>query len=357
MITLCDAQNHGNPLVQGLRPGTMVTMRRRTALVGLAAAVTGAVTGCAAQRPRATTPEPSPNPSAAATPSTHPLYASATSSSLKPRPAVPYVPPAGTAPVQSFAVGRRDFPFARADRRLPVRAWYPSVGAAGGEPVDAATPASGRFPLVLFSHGLTAQPNDFAALLTRWAQAGFIAIAPTYPHTSYGAPGFDPTDVLNQPADASAVLSQFLALADPLVQHVDRKRIAAAGHSGGGITTAGLFSSERDRRLTAGIIIAGTDFAGAPFVGPPAAMLMVHGRNDTTVRYAAGHTVFRAIPWSRAMLTITNGDHVIDADSFEAVTRTTTEFLRWSLHGDAAARSRIPSAAAVNGVATLQNQL
>ncbi len=316
--------------------------------------MTGAVTGCATQR---TTPAPSSNPSATAAPSTTALYASATASSLKPRRVVRYVPRAGSAPTQSFAVGRRDFTFARADRRLPVRAWYPAVGVPGGEPADAATPATGRFPLVLFSHGLTSQPDDFAPMLTRWAQAGFVVIGPTYPHTSYGAAGYDPLDVLNQPADASAVLTQFLAQADPLVQQVEPNRVAAAGHSGGGITTAGLFSSARDPRLTAGIIIAGTDFTGAPFAGPGAAMLMIHGRNDTTVRYAAGHTVFRAIPWSRAMLTITDGDHVTGADSFETVTGTTTEFLRWSLYGDAAAKARIPGAAAVNGVATLESQL
>ena len=332
-------------------------MRRRTALVTLTAAVAGALTGCAGQRPGPTAPAPSSNATPTAPPSDNPLFASTTTSSLKPRRVVPYVPQAGTAPAQSFAVGRRDFSFARTDRQLPVRAWYPSVGAAGGEPVDAAIPASGRFPLVLFSHGLTSQPNDFAPMLARWAQTGFVVIGPTYPHTSYGATGYDPLDVLNQPADASAVLTQFLALADPLVQQVDPERIAAAGHSGGGITTAGLFSSARDRRLTAGIIIAGTDFAGAPFAGPGAAMLMIHGRNDTTVRYAAGRTVFRAIPWSRAMLTITQGDHVTGADSFETVTGTTTEFLRWSLYGDSAAKARIPGAAAVNGVATLEDQL
>ena len=332
-------------------------MRRRAALLGLAATVTGAVTACASQQPRTTTPEPSSNPSPTTSPSTSALFASTTSSSLKPRRVVPYAPQPGTAPAQSFAVGRRDLSFTRADRRLPVRAWYPSVGAPGGEPVDAAAPASGRFPLVLFSHGLTSQPNDFAPMLTRWAQAGFVVIGPTYPHTSYGATGYDPQDILNQPADASAVLTQYLALADPQVQQVDRERIAAAGHSGGGITTAGLFSSARDRRLTAGIIIAGTDFAGAPFAGPGAAMLMIHGRNDTTVRYAAGHTVFRAIPWSRAMLTITEGEHVTGAERFETVTGTTTEFLRWSLYGDAAAKARIPGAAAANGVATLEDQL
>ena len=332
----------------------MVTMRRRTALLSLTA-VAGAVAGC-------TTAPAAPRPSAAetpaATPSPTPVFASTTRSSLTPRPVTTFTPPAGRAPAQSFAVGRRVLPFSRgADRPLPVTAWYPAAGAPGGDPTDGAAPAPGSYPLVLFSHGLTAQPSDFAAMLARWAQAGFVVIAPTYPRTSYGAAGYDPMDVLNQPADASHVLTEFLALADPLAGLVDRERIGAAGHSGGGITTAGLFSSRRDPRLRAGIIQAGTDYLSAPFAGPAAAMLMVHGRKDTTVRYDAGHTVFQAIPWSRAMLSVTDGEHVITADSFEAITGTSTEFLRWSLYGDAAAKARIPARAAVGGVATLQNQL
>ena len=43
---------------------------------------------------------------------------------------------------------------------------------------------------------------------------------------------------------------------------------------------------------------------------------------------ATGHAVFAAVPWSRAMLSITDGGHVTQADDFEATTVTSTEFLR-----------------------------
>jgi predicted alpha/beta hydrolase family esterase len=169
---------------------------------------------------------------------------------------------------------------------------------------------------------------------------------------------FDSGDIVNQPADVRHVLDRLLALTgDPLAAIIDPGRLAAAGHSGGGITTAGLFSAERDERLTAGLLIAGTDFQGAPFAGPAAAMLFVHGRNDDTVTYRAGHTVFEAVPWSRAMLSVTSGGHVITSSDFEAITSTSTEFWRWSLYGDAAAKSRIPAAAAVGDAATLEDQL
>ena len=154
------------------------------------------------------------------------------------------------------------------------------------------------------------------------------------------------------------MLNQLLALpSDPLRAAIDPNRLAAAGHSGGGITTAGLFSAHRDERLKAGLVIAGTDFQGTPFTGPTAAMLFVHGGKDETVTYRAGHTVFEAVPWSRAMLEIPDGGHVITDESFEAITSTSTEFWRWSLYGDAAARTRMPAAAQVGDVAGLEDQL
>lgn len=335
-------------------------MRRRTLLLGLAAGATGALTGCTGRSVDGA-PAPTANGTVSASPSAGGVFASTTRSPLLPRPVTPYVPAAGTAPARAFAVGRRELALARgADRPLTVRLWYPAAGGAGGGPVDDAAPADGRFPVVLFSHGLTAAPDDYADMLARWAQAGFVVAGPRYPHTWRDAARFDASDVVNQPADASHVLTELLRLdagGDPLAGRLDAGRVAAAGHSGGGITTAGLFSSARDDRLKAGIIQAGTDLLGAPFDGPPAGLLFVHGRRDDTVAYDAGHTVFEAAPWSRAMLTITEGGHLTTGDDFAAITGTSTEFLRWSLYGDAAAKARIPAAAATGGVATLENEL
>jgi fermentation-respiration switch protein FrsA (DUF1100 family) len=329
-------------------------MRRRTVLVGLLAAAGGGLAACDGDRP-------GPGPTGATGESAAPIMGSTAASSLAPRDVTPYTPPAGSAPGQAFAVGRRDFAFDRgADRPLPTRVWYPATGTAPSSPspVDGAPPVAGRFPLVLFSHGLTSAPDDFAALLSRWAQAGFVVAAIKYPRTSYGAEPFQPEDVANQPADARLVLDRLLDLGtDPLGAVVDPDRVGAAGHSGGGITTVGLFSAHRDERLKAGVVIAGTDFLATPFTGAPAGMLFVHGTDDTTVAYDAGHTVFEAVPWSRAMLTIANGGHVITDADFETITGTTTEFLRWSLYGDAAAKDRIPAAADVAGVGTLENEL
>jgi dienelactone hydrolase len=334
----------------------MVTMRRRTLLAGLAAtAGAGALSACTAETDIGMSGATTASASAA------PILASTTASSLAAQDVTaPYTPPPGSAPASAFAVGRRVLQFSRgADRPLPTTVWYPATGTVPGtpDPVDDAPAATGRFPVVLFSHGLTSQPGDYAPMLARWAQAGFIVAGPTYPHTSYGVADLDALDIVDQPQDASSVLDALLALTDPLGRIIDPDRLAAAGHSAGGITTVGLFSAHRDERLKAGVVLAGTDFQGAPFSGPSAAMLFVHGRKDTTVTYRAGHAVFAAVPWSRAMLSITDGGHVTRAADFEATTGTSTEFLRWALYGDGAARGRIPAAARSGAVATVETDL
>jgi dienelactone hydrolase len=257
-------------------------------------------------------------------------------------------PVAGNAPTTSFAIKERTVTFQRGKTRpLKTTIWYPE--------------GVGPFPLVLFSHGLTSEPSAYASILRAWARAGFVVAAPSYPHTAYGVKDFDALDVINQPADASYVISQVLGLAatdgDSLKGLIDGGRIAAAGHSAGGITTIGMFSGNRDDRLKAGIVLSGERVLNAPFSGPAAAMLFVHGKLDKTVPYANGLKAFAAVPWSRAMMTVTKGGHVAITKEFEPVIDTTTDFLRWSLYGDAAAKERLADDATKGGTATLTNQL
>lgn len=344
-------------------------MRRRALIVSLTTAVAGVLAACSAQPTREAPvpgemPVPStapslPSPSAAAPPrsttGTSP-YGSTMRSTLAEQTPVPVSVTPGTAPAARFSVGTRKIQYWRApDRPLPVTMWYPATGAGEGAPV-----ADGRFPLVVFSHGLTSQPGDYQTLLTHWVRAGFIVAGAAYPYTSHGVRDYRPIDIVNQPADATFLISELMKLDtgdEALAGHVATDRIAAAGHSGGGITTVGLFSGQRDERLKAGVVLAGTDLLSAPFSGTPTPMLFVHGTKDSTVAYAAGRAVFRAVPWSRAMLSITNGGHLNNGGDFEAVALTTTDFLRWSLYGDAAARGRLRADAAVGGVATFDDQL
>ncbi|MFY1690076.1 alpha/beta hydrolase family protein [Plantactinospora sp. WMMB782] len=275
--------------------------------------------------------------------------------------------PPGVAPSRRFAVGVRELSYNRGgDRRLPVTVWYPATGAPGGSPDRGARVAVGRFPVVLFSHGLTGRPSDYQALLTRWAAAGFVVVAPRYPHTSRGASELQVLDVVNQPADASFVLTRVLALnraaGDPLRGRLAVDRVAAAGHSAGGVTTIGLFTVGRDERLDAGIVLAGTALGvGTGFTGTPAPQLFVHGERDDVVSYQAGRAAYDRVPWPKAMLTLPDGDHRgallgDDERGLDVVADTTVEFLRWTLYGDDRALRRLPEQATRGGLASLDDR-
>jgi fermentation-respiration switch protein FrsA (DUF1100 family) len=253
----------------------------------------------------------------------------------------PGVPVPSPAPSGALAVSTETLRLSRgAERPLPTTVWYPR--------------RAGHYPLILFSHGLGAKPADYADLLSRWASAGFVVAAPAYPHTAAGALTFDPVDLLNQPADASAVITQVLTR---VRTRIDAGRIAAAGHSAGGITTIGLFSGARDARLVAGVVLAGRELLPAAFTGPPAPMLFVHGRLDRTVGYADGRRAYAAVPWPKAFLSITKGGHTPTNAELVTVGAVTTDFWRWALYGDVAAKARLPRDAAEGGRATYESGL
>jgi fermentation-respiration switch protein FrsA (DUF1100 family) len=244
-----------------------------------------------------------------------------------------------------------------AGRALPTTIWYPAAGAPGGSAIPDAQPAPGPFPVVLFSHGLRGVPEDYRALVTRWAGAGFVVAAPAYPLTHRGAAEVVPGDLRNQPADASFVLTAVLGLGaergDPLGGRLDAGRVGAAGHSEGALTTVGLFNAcRRDARLKAGVVLAGDLVGFGPeFAGPAAPLLFVHGVRDRVVPYALGRRAFEADPWPKALLTLAGAGHLEPYlrpgdPGFELVAGATTDFLRWSLAGDQAALAALRARAA-----------
>jgi alpha-beta hydrolase superfamily lysophospholipase len=216
------------------------------------------------------------------------------------------VPPRGAPHSFLFAVGQRHETFvdhtrptsafggrpAKPDRTLVVNILYPAAGA----PSTAATitpdaaPASGRFPLVVFSPGYTANGDTYNFLLQRWVQAGYVVAAITFPLSSF--PGGDAADYVNQPGDVSFVLTQVLKLdgerSTPFYQLINAREVAAAGHSLGAITTLGVAYNSCciDPRLDAAVPMSGIEapFPNGSFTNPPPTpMLLIHGGADTTV--------------------------------------------------------------------------
>ncbi|GIF97772.1 alpha/beta hydrolase family protein [Catellatospora citrea] len=224
-----------------------------------------------------------------------------------------------------------------ADRPLPTEVHLP--------------PGQGRHPLVVFVHGYTCHVSEYADLIANWVVAGFAVAAPTFPYTNGAAAKLDVMDLLHQPEDVSAVLDALLAASakegDPLHGRIDADRIAAGGHSLGGMTTVGALGRWRDPRLKAGIVLAGSARdVGAEFRGDPAAMLFIHGMGDQVVTIDQGRAAYDAVPWPKAFLTLPSGTHrnpfMSPADpDFKLVAASTTDFLRWRLNGDADARKRL----------------
>jgi predicted dienelactone hydrolase len=266
----------------------------------------------------------------------------------------------GQAPVRRFAVQRREITVTRDHRPLRTVILYPSMRLDGG---GQAVPA-GTYPLILFSHGLRGTPELYEANLRTIAAAGFVVVAPEYPHTSADAAEYNPVDLVNQPADASAVITAVLALSttvgDPLAGHLDPARVGAMGHSAGGYTTIGLLAGGRDSRIRAAIVLAGGSMGGA-YSGPAVPVLFVHGDADPIVPYARGRAAYNQVPWPKAFLTIIDGGHAdyLDrgAPSAAAVTATVLDFLRATLYGDVDALARIPTEAAIGTVTTFESAL
>lgn len=264
----------------------------------------------------------------------------------------------------SYLVGVRTLHLSRGiDRPLPTTVWYPAAGVAltpdgPGTPVQDALLAPGRFPIILFSHGLNSRPESHAQLTTRWAAAGFVVVAPAYPHTKLGAARFDRNDVRHQPADAWHVLRAVRSLdrvtADPFAGHLDTTRVAAVGHSAGGYTTAGLLTAGHSTTLRGAVVIAGG--TRHRFGGTPVPVLFVHGTNDRVVPASVGWSAYRQIPWSKAFLSVVgqgHGEYLIPGEpGFTETVSTIGDFLRWTLYDDSAARDRLPLGADVPGITT-----
>jgi dienelactone hydrolase len=221
-----------------------------------------------------------------------------------------------------------------------------------GETWKAREPARGRFPVVLFSHGLSGSAERYADALATWAAAGFVVAAPTFPYTSEFTDDFRRPDIVNQPADARYVLSRVQRLnytpGDPLWHRMDTDHMAAVGHSAGGYTTTGLFTAGHDPRLRSGIVMAGWAAKGA-FAGPPANLLFLQGKADPIVRVASSRALYARVPWPKSYLLMRRDSHATylrPGDiGYDVMNTTVISFLRWTLEDDEAARRDLPPTA------------
>jgi predicted dienelactone hydrolase len=212
--------------------------------------------------------------------------------------------------------------FARgADRPLDTTIWLPSD----------ISDLAGLRPVVLFSHGLGGLPAQFAPLAATWVAAGYVVIAPAYPHTN-GNVKIDKSDVRHQAADAVFVLHEIFGRA--AIWHADPNRVLAVGFSAGGTTTLGLLRDGHLPGLAGAVSIAGRRPSSA-FGGAPVPVLFVHGDQDPTVPIEAGRAAYAALPWPSKRFVVMpggrHGDYLQPGNpSFARASTTILDFLRSS---------------------------
>lgn len=293
-------------------------------------------------------------------------------------------------PVGTFAVGRVQEPFVddsrptmatgtfpgAPNRTILTTIFYPAQGTyVEDEIVDNAAPAEndGPYPLILFSHGLTANAGVYEGVIGEWVSAGYVVAAPDYPLSNTNAPGGSVwssgiADVKNQPADASFVIDQVLALSkEPgsLQGMVARKRIGASGHSLGGITTLALVYGDCciDERIDAAVPMSGlaglVDDGANYFLGVDTPLLLLHGDVDETVPYTGSTEAFAKASEPKFLLTFTGAGHVtpfvgVEGPQGDALVAGSVAFWDTYLKGDRAALDGLRDAAADPGVAVLQ---
>lgn len=242
-------------------------------------------------------------------------------------------------------------------RTLVTTILYPAVGSSTAAAQVGAPPAraGAPYPLIAFSHGSFSNPQQYLSLLSHWAAAGFVVVAPKFPLSSAGAAGgVDVGDVVNQPADVSFAITSILhasrSSSGPLAGLVDSNHIGAAGHSLGAITTVGLVSNTccKDPRVKAAVVMAGTTqgYPGGHYElakSPP--LLVISGTQDDIVPYNQAVSVFNQARGPKSMLTISGGDHgssgALEPASSASVEKATTDFFDLFLRGDAGAGGRL----------------
>ena len=223
-------------------------------------------------------------------------------------------------------------------------------------------PATGDgLPVVLFSHGFGSSMDGYAPLVDHWAARGFVVVQPNYldarrlglAEDDPRRPGIWRTRV----ADARRVidhLDDIMRQAPGLSGRVEIAWLAAAGHSFGGQTTSMLLGARMvasgadedmsDPRVVSGILFASggkggddlsaigrqvTPYLDTSFTHMVRPTLVVAGDADHSPLSVRGpdwfYDPYHLSPGSKALLTLSGGEHMLGGISGYDVTETTDE--------------------------------
>ena len=159
------------------------------------------------------------------------------------------------ASARADGVGFRDMEVEADGERLLTAIWYPTDAAPGPtrvgpftmSAVQGAPVCSGRYGLVLISHGTGGGRLNHRGTAIRLAEAGYIVAAPEHAGDSWRDQRYSGTaeNWRRRPRQLSAVLDRLLG-DDAFGPHIDPARIGAIGHSAGGYSVLALIGGRAD---------------------------------------------------------------------------------------------------------------
>ena len=229
------------------------------------------------------------------------------------------------------------------NRTMTTSVWYPAAVPAGA-PVPNAPPdrTHGPYPLIVFAHGFDARPSLYAALLARWASAGYVVVAPALPLLNADAPGgashidYGQANITDLDFAVGDALRRAATPGDPLAGLIAASRVAVTGHSDGEVLAyaLGLEPCCHDPRVKAVIPMAG-DLANAGVLPAATGVPVLHIMNDRDEYdpYPAAIAFDRQnLPSPRELLTLVSETHepafTQPGDPhFDLVSRATVDFL------------------------------
>jgi predicted dienelactone hydrolase len=202
-----------------------------------------------------------------------------------------------------------------------------------------------RWPVLLFSPGLSVPREQYTALLTDLASRGYVVVAVSYPYESavsvlangrVVAQTVHP-DVMGPPphpevqrlidiraADSSFVLDQLNRLArldpaSPLVGRLDLSHVGLVGHSIGGATAVQVLAS--DQRFKVGVDLDGKLFGAERTAHLAQPFLWIQSDGAQTAEYIQGRdSFFRGLRGAGALLTVKGAVHMSFTDAPSYVT-------------------------------------
>ena len=201
-------------------------------------------------------------------------------------------------------------------RTLLTQIRYPLAGS----PAKTSKPASGPLPLIVFGPGFMQCGGPYSRLLRAWATAGYVVAAVNFPRSDckVGSAATE-SDMVNQPADMSYVITRMLALSAGrhglFARLISPHEIAVTGQSDGGDTVAAIGANTccSDHRVAAIAVLSGAEWPAMPgsfFTRRPAPMLFTQGSADTVNLPGCSAAMYHADPARlRYYLDLFGADH------------------------------------------------